>query len=250
MKFCSYESGVSRAPSKTTIIMLSNVDIYYASKEKRKKRRVYDNLETIDETAEIPIRIHSSRRHLLRNQVKQAIVYKNSGSVGFCLIKMVDVNSIQSGTVFAWFMLIMVVRRVAMLVVAGFARRGKPFLPGSRVPEDSKLRGGQVDVSPVGIDHNEFAKDVRVNKTINNDSENDTYFLILILATAAFSDSVSRNATRTIVYGAIYLFARLFYAVAYIMALQPWRSLLFALGLACTLACSLDLVITMSRRSN
>ena len=162
---------------------------------------------------------------------------------------MVDVNTIQPGTVFAWFMLIMLIRRVTMLIVAGVAGRGKPFLPGTRVPEDSKLRAGHGNVSSVGPGQIEFTKDVRVNKTINNDSENDTYFLILLLATAVFADSVSRDATRTIVYGAIYLFARIFYAVAYIMGLQPWRSLSFALGLACTLACSLDLVITMSIRS-
>jgi uncharacterized MAPEG superfamily protein len=85
---------------------------------------------------------------------------------------------------------------------------------------------------------------------IHNDAENDTYFLILLLATAAFSDSVNGDCVRTIVYGAIYLFSRIFYAVAYIMALQPWRTIGFYFGFACTLACNLDLVITMSRRSN
>jgi uncharacterized MAPEG superfamily protein len=98
----------------------------------------------------------------------------------------------------------------------------------------------------------EFTKDVRVNKTIGNDTENDPYFLILLLATAVFSDTASGNGnvTRTIVYATFYLFARIFYAVAYIMAWQPWRSILYALGMACTIACSLDLMITMSRRSN
>jgi uncharacterized MAPEG superfamily protein len=164
---------------------------------------------------------------------------------------MVDVTTIQSGTVFAWFMLVMVVRRFVMLVVAGIARRGKP-LPLDRVPEDRKLAGGQMGSQTETPGHIEFTKDVRVNKTIGNDTENDTYFLILLLATAVFSDTTSGNGNviRTIVYGSIYLFARICYAVAYIMGLQPYRSICFAVGLACTLACSLDLVITMSRRSN
>ncbi|CAF3337732.1 unnamed protein product [Rotaria socialis] len=160
---------------------------------------------------------------------------------------MVDVTTIKPYTVFAWFMLMMVVRRIAMIFLIVITRARKPFQPGTRVPEDSKLVGAQVQPSTVDPGTIEFTKDVRVNKIIGNDTENDTYFLILLLATAAFSDG---NATRTIVYGAIYLFARILYAVAYIMALQPWRSVLFTVGLICTLACNLDLVITMSRRPN
>ncbi|CAF1033554.1 unnamed protein product [Rotaria magnacalcarata] len=164
---------------------------------------------------------------------------------------MVNVNTIQPGTVFAWFMFIMVIRRFVMLLVAGVSGRNRPFPTGSRVPEDSILkRKAQMESSTTETVHVEFTKDARVNKTIGNDSENDTYFLILLLATAVFSDEDSRNSTRTIVYGLIYLVARIFYALAYIMALQPWRTLTYALGFACTLACSLDLVITMSRRLN
>ncbi|CAF4231514.1 unnamed protein product, partial [Adineta steineri] len=36
---------------------------------------------------------------------------------------MVDVTTIQPGTVFAWFMLFMVLRRIVLLVVAGIAGR-------------------------------------------------------------------------------------------------------------------------------
>jgi uncharacterized MAPEG superfamily protein len=162
---------------------------------------------------------------------------------------MVSVNTIQAGTVFAWFMLIMVLRRIVLIVIIGIAGRNRPFLPG-RVPEDKFLKRGQVIAPTADVGPVVYTKDVRANKTINNDSENDTYFLILLLATAVFSDSANGNCIRTIVYGTIYLFFRIFYAVAYIMALQPWRTLAFSLGLACTLACNLDLVITMSSRSN
>jgi uncharacterized MAPEG superfamily protein len=162
---------------------------------------------------------------------------------------MVNVNSIQSGTVFAWFMLLIVIRRIVMLIVAGISEYNKPF-PADRVPEDKILKRSRVSsMAPEAI-HGNFNTSVRVNKTIGNDTENDTYFLILLLSTAAFSDSSNGNCVRTIVYGTIYLFFRIFYAVAYIMALQPWRSIAFYFGLACTLACNLDLVITMSRRAN
>ncbi len=162
---------------------------------------------------------------------------------------MVNVNTIQAGTVFAWFMLIMVVRRIVMLIIAGIVEHNKP-LSSDRVPEDKILKRGRVEASMSRPIHTDFTKDIRINKTINNDAENDTYFLILLLSTAAFSDSVNGNCIRTIVYGAVYLFFRIFYGVAYIMALQPWRTIAFCFGLACTLACNLDLVITMSSRSN
>jgi uncharacterized MAPEG superfamily protein len=91
---------------------------------------------------------------------------------------------------------------------------------------------------------------MRVNKVLTNDTENDTYFLILLLATAVFTDTLSGNTTRTIVYGVIYLVIRIIYAFMYILGLQPWRTICFAMGLTCTVACNLDLIISMSRRSN
>ena len=160
---------------------------------------------------------------------------------------MVNVQSIQAGTVFAWFMLLMVLRRIVLIIIVGIAGRHRPIQPG-RVPEDKFLKSGQV--APTDHVAQIFSKDLRANKTINNDSENDTYFLILLFATVTLSDSLNGNCVRTIVYGVLYLFFRLCYAVTYVLGLQPWRTLAFFLGLACTLACNLDLVITMSRRNN
>jgi uncharacterized MAPEG superfamily protein len=163
---------------------------------------------------------------------------------------MVSVNTIQSGTVFAWFMLLMVLRRIIMLIIAGISGYNKPF-PPDRVPEDKILKRGRVASTTSDAVHADFNASVRVNKTIGNDTENDTYFLILLLSTAAFSDaSGNGNCIRTIVYGTIYLYFRIIYGLAYIMGLQPWRSIIFYCGLACTLACNLDLVITLSRRPN
>jgi uncharacterized MAPEG superfamily protein len=162
---------------------------------------------------------------------------------------MVSVNTILAGTVFAWFMLMMLLRRLVLLIILAVIGSKRPPLP-SRVPEDRVLNRRPVATSTIDTAPIEFSKDVRANRVIHNDAENDTYFLILLLATAVFSDSLNPDRVRTIVYGAIYLFFRILYAVAYIMALQPWRTLTFFLGMFCTLACSLDLVITMSRRSN
>ena len=163
---------------------------------------------------------------------------------------MVDVNTINPGSVFAWFMLAMLVRRGVLIALFNVGIRGHPLPPGSRVPEDNPRRRERTEASSEGPAPIDFTLDMRVNKTITNDSENDAYFLILLLATAAFSDSVSGNATRTIVYSVIYLFIRICYAVVYLVGLQPWRTILFASGLSCTIACNLDLVITLSRRSN
>jgi len=163
---------------------------------------------------------------------------------------MVDVTTINPGTVFAWFMLGMVLRRAVLIAVFNIAISGQPFRPGSRVPEDDPNRNKQTSKSTNAPAPIEFTTDMRVNKAITNDAENDTYFLILLLATAIFTDTASGNTTRTIVYGVIYLVLRICYAVIYIIGLQPWRTIVFAMGLTCTAACNLDLVITLSRRSN
>jgi uncharacterized MAPEG superfamily protein len=140
---------------------------------------------------------------------------------------MVDVTTIQSGTVFAWFMLIMLIRRVVLVFLFVIVRSGKPIQPGTQVPEDRKLAGNKIDVESGALGQDRFTKDVRANTVIGNDAENDTYFLIFLLATAAFSDTTSGNGNviRTILYGAIYLLIRILYAIAYIMALQPWRTI-------------------------
>lgn len=165
---------------------------------------------------------------------------------------MVSVNTIQAITVFAWFMLIMIIRRIIMFIIAGIVARNKP-LPLDRAPEDRILARGRIEPTAIANAVNingDFNKIVRVNKVITNDTENDTYFLILLLATATFSDIANGNCIRTIVYSTIYLFFRILYAIAYIMALQPMRTIVFYISFACILACNIDLVITMSRQKN
>jgi hypothetical protein len=109
---------------------------------------------------------------------------------GFCLRPLVDGSDwlilsfsrfslfcfLYDGLYIPWFMLVMVLRRLVMLGVAAVSRGRKPFLLGTRVPEDNKLRGRQVDTPAVVPDRIEFTKDVRVNKTIGNNSENDPYW--------------------------------------------------------------------------
>lgn len=166
---------------------------------------------------------------------------------------MVNVISIQPSTVFAWFMFLLVLRRLVLIILTMILGYNKPFVVGSRPPEDRMFKRGQVEhsSSSSSIVAVEFSKDVRINKVIHNDAENDFYFLILYLATAIYTDSLlSRDCTRTVIYGTIYLFFRLGYTIAYIFALQPWRTLCFFCGLLCTFAMSLDLLITLSRQPN
>ena len=180
-----------------------------------------------------------------------SLVGRGNKQANFCVtVVIIGITTINPGTVCAWFMLGMVLRRSILVAIFNRTINAKPIPPGTRVPEDIKRRGPHEEVSKTEPSPIEFTTDMRVNKTITNDSENDTYFLIILLATTVFSNTPSGSATRTIVYGVLYLFIRICYVVAYIKALQPWRTTLFALGLTCTVACNLDLVITMSRRPN
>mgnify|MGYP001039041465 CR=1 FL=1 len=158
---------------------------------------------------------------------------------------MVSVRTIQAATVFAWFMLLMLIRRLVLLIFISITKRQTSDSSTSKT-----VRRGQVEPSTTAVNRTESTVDMRVNRIIGNDSENDTYFLILLLSTAAFSDSVNGDCVRTIVYAVIYLFVRIVYAIVYALGLQPWRTLVFYFAFACTLACNLDLVITMSRRAN
>jgi uncharacterized MAPEG superfamily protein len=76
----------------------------------------------------------------------------------------------------------------------------------------------------------QFTLDMRVNKLIANDAENDTYFLILLLATAVFIDTLSGNITRTIVYGVIYLVIRIIYAFYVYYGITILENYLFCYG--------------------
>jgi hypothetical protein len=61
---------------------------------------------------------------------------------------------------------------------------------------------------------------------MNNDIENGTSFLILLLATVVFSDDVSGYTNNCLWYG----------LVAYFLVLQSWRTLAFFVDLLCTIA--------------
>lgn len=107
--------------------------------------------------------------------------------------------------------------------------RHKPFNPSIRPPEDRKLKSKKIQSTLDGVTPIECTKDIRTLRIISNDTENDTYFFALLLATAVFSDDVSGLSTRTIVYGTVYLFIRLCYVIAYFLPLQPWRTIAFTL---------------------
>lgn len=163
---------------------------------------------------------------------------------------MVSVDTILSYTVFAWFMLAMVVRRIILLTFAAINGRYRPTLDLTQVPEDNIMKPKDLRTPIQEIGSVVYNKELRTNRVIGDDTENDIYFLILLLATAIVSDNVSDPCTRTIVYGVIYLIARTMFTLCYILALQPWRTMFSIITHACTLACSIDLVITMSTKPN
>ncbi|CAF4991428.1 unnamed protein product [Rotaria sp. Silwood1] len=130
-----------------------------------------------------------------------------------------------------------------MLIVARQKQRSK-----SSSQHPVQTRNGNNDTNSTGPDDEDFA--TRVNGAIINDSENDTYFLILYLGTAIFSYSVNPDIVRMVVYGSIYLTARTLHSTMYALGFQLPRTMSYLAGLLCTFAISLDLVITMSRSSN
>jgi hypothetical protein len=82
----------------------------------------------------------------------------------------------------------------------------RPFLSGSHPPDDEMLKNKDIEPWMDGSIQIEFNKDVHVNKIIDNDSDNDTYFLTLLLATVIHSDDVPDSSSRrTIVFGVVYL---------------------------------------------
>lgn len=153
-------------------------------------------------------------------------------------------------TVFAWFMLCMVIRRIVLVTLSAIIGFHRPFEPGTRAPEDRMLKAKDTQATMDDVPAVSFTKDIRINRAIHNDAENDPLFFSLLLATAVASDNVTEPSTRVIVYGSIYLFARMAHAFTYTMALQPWRTIALFVSVLCTLACSLDLVVSMSLRAN
>ncbi|CAF5016740.1 unnamed protein product, partial [Rotaria sp. Silwood1] len=75
-----------------------------------------------------------------------------------------------------------------MLIVT---RQTQPFQPSVRLPEDDTRKKKQMVSSAESTPQNEVNRDARINGVITNDAENDTYFLVLLLATALFSDWVN-----------------------------------------------------------
>lgn len=154
---------------------------------------------------------------------------------------MVDIYTIKPGTVFAWCMLVLVVRRIVLVMMLIVSKQMQKSDSGKGPVEDARKKNNGDDSSDTPT---------LVNGCIRNDSENDTYFVILYLGTSIFSYSVNADIVRLIVYGGIYVLARILHSIMFILELQPWRTLSYVVGMLCTFAMSLDLVITMSRTSN
>ncbi|CAF1548064.1 unnamed protein product, partial [Rotaria sordida] len=75
-----------------------------------------------------------------------------------------------------------------MLIVT---RQTQPFQSSVRLPEDDIRKNKQKQNPTESTPQRVVDRDVRINGVITNDAENDTYFLVLLLATALFSDFVN-----------------------------------------------------------
>eukprot|EP01117_Protostelium_nocturnum_P010699 TRINITY_DN3852_c0_g3_i4.p1 TRINITY_DN3852_c0_g3~~TRINITY_DN3852_c0_g3_i4.p1 ORF type:complete len:163 (+),score=50.84 TRINITY_DN3852_c0_g3_i4:75-563(+) len=150
-----------------------------------------------------------------------------------------DVDSeLRAVTVFAWFMLFLVLRRIGILVFSGL--KGDRSQPNDRPPEDTKIMPEEAGAA-LSRGQETWTAQKRAGRTMDNDTENDILFVPLLLA-LAFSP-IPATTRRIICYAAVYAFSRFVYAVSYLGGFQPWRSVMFSLTLLTTLVLALDLSI-------
>lgn len=120
----------------------------------------------------------------------------------------------------------------AIGVVQGRARTGaKAFVN----PEDAVLFGA---AAPVG---QEIAAVVRANNAFRNDLENIPIFLILALLYV-----LARCwPTGAVIYFSVFTLARIAHTIAYLNAMQPWRTIFFTIGAVVTLLICIHLLVTV-----
>ncbi len=122
---------------------------------------------------------------------------------------------------------------ILLLVIdsVGGSVRGKTKT--SLNPEDPAVKkGGKlVDADPDGV--------ARVMRAHRNAMANIIPFLLLTLLYVIRGGS----AQHILWVCSVFTFARIVHAVAYIRALQPWRSIAFGLGQLCTLAVAVRIVL-------
>ncbi|CAM4784481.1 unnamed protein product [Rotaria magnacalcarata] len=95
---------------------------------------------------------------------------------------MTDIYSIKPGTVFAWFMLVLVIRRivlVVMLIASGIVKSSGAASQPVEVARNGNSGKGSKELAS----SDKADLPTLINNAITNDSENDTYFLILYLGT-------------------------------------------------------------------
>ena len=99
-------------------------------------------------------------------------------------------------------------------------------------PEDAKAFGAQaVDVEPAEV--------MRVMKAHRNDLENIPAFLFVALVAVLLNAPALGLRICLIVFTA----ARVGYSIAYLRAMQPWRSLLYGVGLLSSVALMVMIVM-------
>ena len=126
-----------------------------------------------------------------------------------------------------------------LVFLTAFIQGGKSGKAGTRAKEDAFMSKG---------DHSEAAKEVaeRWKRIMTNTIETvPISFVIFALATAMVIREESRLALIVVI--PVFVFSRMLYIVCYANALQPWRSLVWAVSICCALVAIFIVVIDAFR---
>jgi len=118
----------------------------------------------------------------------------------------------------------------------------------SKTPED---QAGNPGANAPGAE-DPFSLVARLNKSLGNDLEYTAYFMILVLAYATLVGGYpyANAATTLVVYGTLFVFARLLHTASYLLGLSVPRILGFILTVFINMALTIHLVYQTHRFSS
>jgi uncharacterized membrane protein YecN with MAPEG domain len=128
---------------------------------------------------------------------------------------------------------VLFVKMVAMVLVQGY---GRYKYRGFSNPEDAVMLDKLFGSKPDAAQQNELVE--RAQSVLRNDGENVPIFLFLAMTYV----QLGCWQTGLIIYLPLFVIGRIFHAISYLNALQPWRNLSYQLGLWVTFAMSVHIV--------
>jgi hypothetical protein len=120
--------------------------------------------------------------------------------------------------------LLLLVKHLVTISIQGMKR----YKGGSRPPEDSK-GDAQYNFTTKVKDRTAIDEDLRWQSIVKNDMENN--ILALIIVWLGLIPSVQSSYILHIVMLAVFTLARILFTIAYGLALQPWRSILWLIAI-------------------